>query len=221
MKKKESDEIQINNPLLKKSLERNPFLVPEDYFSILKDETILKKRISELGNSSLILPAKYHKSLKQDILSKISEIELKTVFPTKNPAVPAGYFEDLQKRILSKTTRVDNDDANESLKETETAVQETTSRRLGIRKLIPYAAAASIAIALFAILDNVRIPSEKNIDYSAQVEEIPTEEIINYLAYYTEASDLLHLSEQLNDRSKAITDNIPSQEIEAFLEYSL
>jgi hypothetical protein len=223
MKKKEFDEIQINNPLLRKSLERSPFLVPEGYFSTLKDEIKLKKRISELGESSFILPSAYHETLRQDILSKISENELKKLIPSKNPAVPSGYFEDLQERILSKFTKADTNDVDKGLKEPKKPIQKTPIRRLGIRKWMPYVAAASItiAIALFAILDGVKIPNGGNVGYSAQVKEIPTEEIINYLAYYSEAGDSQYLSEHLNDRSTNITDNIPSQEIEAYLEYGL
>ena len=223
MKKKEFDDIQINNPLLRKSLERSPFLVPEDYFSTLKDEIKLKKRISELGESSFILPSAYHETLRQDILSKISENELKKLIPTKKPAVPSGYFEDLQERILSKTTKSDINDADKSQKELKRFIPKTTTRRLGVRKWIPYMAAASItiAIALFAILDGVKTPNGRDTGYSAKMEEIPTEEIINYLAYYSEAGDLQYLSEHLNDRSTKITDNIPSQEIEAYLEYDL
>lgn len=223
MKKKESDEIQINNPLLRKSLERNPFLVPEDYFSMLKEEIMLKMRISELGEDAFVVPSTYQKTLRQDILSKISENKLKTLIPAKKPAVPSGYFEDLQERILSKTTRVNVDGSDKNHKESKKPVQNTPIRRLGVRKWMSYVAAASItiAIALFAILDGVKIPNGGNIGYSAQVEGIPTEEIINYLAYYSEAGDLQYLSEQLKDRSTNITDNIPSQEIEAYLEYGL
>lgn len=223
MKKKESDETQINNPLSRKNLERNPFLVPDNYFSSLKEEIKLKKRISELGEPSFVVPPTYQKTLRQDILSEISENKLKTLVATKNPLVSSGYFEDLQEKILSKTIRVDNDDANERHKEFKKPIPRTPSRYLGIRKWAPYVAAASItiAIALFAILDDVKISEGRNMNYSAQVEEISTEEIINYLAYYTEAGDLQYLSEQLNDRSTNITDNISSQEIEAYLEYGL
>lgn len=223
MKKKESDETQINNPLLRKSLERNPFLVPEDYFSTLREEIILKKRIVKLGEPSFVVSPTYQKALRQDILTKISENELKTLVPTKNPAVPPGYFEDLQKRILNRTTKVDIDGNDESYEEHDKTIQGKPSRRLGIRKWIPYVAAASItiAVALFTILEGVKLPNGNSLDYFAQVEEIPTEEIINYLAFYTEAGDLQYLSEQLNDRSTNITNNIPSQEIEAYLEYGL
>ena len=225
MRKKESSGAQINNPLLRKSLERNPFSVPEDYFLKLKEEITLKKRISELGESSFIVPPTYQKTVRQDILLKIRENELRALFPIKKPAIPSAYFEDLQKRILNKTTRVDVD-ASENYRSHQNrkqVIQGKTSPNLGIRKLIPYMAAASItiAVAFFAILDGVKLPNGRDLDYFAQVEEIPTEEIITYLAHYTEAGDLQYLSEQLQDRSTNITDQIPSQEIEAYLEYGL
>jgi hypothetical protein len=223
MKKKESGETEINNSLLRKTLERNPFLVPDNYFSALKEEIEFKKKIAELGDPSFIVPTTYQKTLKQDILTKISENELSTFIAKENPALAPDYFEDLQERILSKTSKATPYERVETHKEAKESLRETSRKRLGIYKWIPYMAAASIAvaIALFTIFDGSVTSNETSGNSFVQVEKIPTDEIIDYLAFYTEAGDLLYLSEQLNDRSLDITDNISTQEIEAYLEYSL
>lgn len=84
MKKKETDKNQKMDFLLSENLKRNPFLVPHDYFSMLKKETILKKNISEFKESSFIIPQNYQESLTQDILSKISEEKLKKLIPNQD-----------------------------------------------------------------------------------------------------------------------------------------
>jgi hypothetical protein len=219
MKKKETGESEINNILLREALKGNPFLVPEDYFSTLKKEIILKKNISMLGESSFIVPQNYQKNLSQDILSKISEERLKEFIPTHKPSLPIAYFDDLQKRILSKTIKADEDDTIFPKKESIVK----PIKRLGVRKWISYVAAASITIAigLFAILEGVKLTTDQNSNYNTQINKVPTDEIIGYLAYYSEPGDLQYLSEQLNDVSVNFTEDLSSQEIEAYLEYGL
>lgn len=227
MKKREIDDIQINDLLLKETLKGNPFLVPKDYFSTLRDETILKKNISTLGESSFIVPQDYQKNLNQDILSKISEERIKEFLPTHESTLPTGYFNDLQARILSKTIGVSEvDGVLDKVANNEIAEKEITDkpvRRLGIRKWASYAAAASIAIiiSLFVILDGDKLTTDQNINYSAQINSVPTDEIISYLSYYSETGDLLYLSDQLDDLSIDLIEDFSSQEIEAYLEYGL
>ncbi|HLT42581.1 MAG TPA: hypothetical protein VKZ95_07735 [Sphingobacteriaceae bacterium] len=225
MKKREIDDIQINDPLLKETLKGNPFLVPKDYFSTLRDETILKKNISTLGETSFIVPQDYQKNLTQDILSKISEEKIKEFLPASESALPPAYFNDLQKRILSKTVGASEDDVVVDKGTKEIAEQETNKpvRRLGIPRWASYAAAASIAvlISLFVILDGDKLTTGQNINPSAHISSVPTDEIISYLSYYSEAGDLLYLSDQFDDLSVDLTEDFSSQDIEAYLEYGI
>lgn len=224
MKKQNTETKLINDPLLIEALKRNPFSVPEGYFSTLQDEIRFKKSISELGGSSFIVPKYYQDNLRQDILSNISEQKLKEQIPPTTPSVPVGYFNDLQSRILSKTLGNDNKNWSASATSNQDSIVEKPIRRLGLRKWLPYAAAASLMIVmgLFAILDGVKIPQNRqDIGYSAQIESISTDEIINYLANNTETGDLQYLSDQLEDRTGDIADDLSAQEIEAYLEYSL
>lgn len=219
MNKQNIDNEHINDPLLMETLKGNPFLVPEDYFVRLKQEILLKKRISELGEASYVTPKGYQDSLRQDILSGISEQKLKKKLTNPISDVPVGYFEDLQKRILNQIVgeKVEKEISVEP-------VQNTPARRLGIRKWIPYASAAAITIAIsvFAIVEGVKTSQHKNAtDYSAKIEVVSTDEIINFLASYSEPGDLQHLSNQLQDRTDDIVDDLTEQEIEAYLEYSL
>jgi hypothetical protein len=223
--KKEIDDIQINNLILRETLKGNPFLVPDDYFSILREEIIFKKNISKLGESSFIVPQDYQKNLNQDILSKISEERIKEFLPAHEPAVPTGYFNDLQARIINKTIRANEVDMPFTIDSEliENEIIDSPIKRLRFRKWLPYAVAASVAIilGLFTILDGEISTNDQTINYSAQIDSVPTDEIISYLAYYSEAGDLLYLSEQLNDLSVDITENLSSQEIEAYLEYGI
>lgn len=225
MNKQNIDNEHINDPLLMETLKGNPFLVPEDYFVTLQEEILLKKRISELEEPSYVTPKGYQDSLRQDILSRISEQKLKEKLPHPISDVPAGYFEDLQKRILNQTVgkKAEEGISIEPLQSVE-PLQKTPVRRLGIRKWIPYASAAAIAIAIsvFAVVEGVKTSQHKKAtDYAAKIEIVSTDEIINFLASYSESGDLQHLSNQLQDRTDDIVDDLTEQEIEAYLEYSL
>lgn len=228
MKNQETDDNKMNEFFLGDILKRNPFLVPEGYFSALKKETLLKRDIAELGESSFILPENYQESLRQDILSKISEDKLRILVPKHEFSTPSGYFDNLQKKILSKTSGAE--DANivelntinkpSEYEFIEKVAKKTITKRIGIRRLIPYAAAASITIAigLFTLLEGVK---NQSTNYSAQIHSLPSDEIISYLAFYSEVGDLQHLSEQLSDRTDGLTEGFSSQEIEDYLEYGL
>ena len=219
MNKQDINNKQINDPLLMEALKGNPFLVPEDYFVTLQQNILLKKCISELGETSFVTPADYQDTLRQDILSAISEQKLKEILPDKISGVPVGYFNDLQKRILSQTVGKKVEE-----KVVVDLVQKTPIRRFGIRKWIPYASAAAItiAISIFALVEGIKTSQHKKAtDYSAKIEVISTNEIINYLASYTESGDLKHLSNSLQDRTDDIVNDLSQQEIEAYLEYSL
>ncbi len=215
MKKKTQTDNQVNDLFLGETLKGNPFLVPEDYFSTLKKEITLKRNISELGQTSFIVPEDYQRNLTQNILLQISENNLKNFIPDANPVVPVGYFDDLTVRILNKTTR--NNEISQK------AIDEKPIARLGIRKWIPYVAAASIAtvIGLFAILEGVKVATQQDINYSTQINIVPTDDIISYLAFYTEVGDLEYISGQIQDQSNPFIDGIPSEEIETYLEYGL
>ncbi len=219
MNKQDINNKHINDPLLMEALERNPFLVPEDYFVTLQEEILLKKRISELGDASILTPEGYQDALHQDILAGVSEQKLKRAISNPVSDVPAAYFNDLQKRILSQTVgkKVEEEVVVEP-------VQKTPIRRLGIRKWIPYASAAAITIAIsvFAIIEGSKTSQHKKAtDYATKIEVISSGEIINYLASYSESGDLQHLSNQLQDRTNDIVNDLSEQEIEAYLEYSL
>jgi hypothetical protein len=213
MKKKTQTDNQVNDLFLGETLKGNPFLVPEDYFSTLKNEITLKRNISELGQTSFIVPEDYQRNLTQNILSQINENNLKNFIPDANPVVPVGYFDDLTVRILNKTTQ-----KNEI---SQKAIDKEPITRLGMRKWIPYVAAASIAaiIGLFAILEGIK--TQQDINYSTQIDIVPTDDIINYLAFYTEVGDLEYISGQIQDQSNPFIDGISSEEIETYLEYGL
>lgn len=214
----------INKKGLQQSLKRNPFTVPQGYFSMLKEETLLKTKIQKLGKSSFITPRDYQKVLNRDILTKVKETRLKNAFPSEGFNVPPSYFDNLQNRILEKTALSDKKSKSLYNQNDYTSRHRTLNWSAAARKWIPYATAASIAfaIALFAIFGELTLPNNRpGIDYSKQVDQISSEEIINYLASFSETDDIHYLSDQLSDRSLTIVDQMPSQEIEDYLEYGL
>ena len=222
MQKKETDMDQFHDSILRKTLEKNPFLVPEGYFSTLQKDTIFKKNLSALGPTSFITPLDYQKSLTQDILSTIGENKIRELSPDAKFTVPEGYFEDLQIKILSKTTK-NNGESELFIPKPLDTNHDKPIRRLGIYRWMPYVAAAiAIIISLFTILERNSLTTDSDpINYSAQIQSVPTDEIINYLAYYSEIGDLEYISEQIQDQSPNFIEGLSSQEIETYLEYSL
>lgn len=218
-KENETDKL-INDPLLSQALKGKPFLLPEEYFVNLKNEILLKKRISEMGDTSFITPKNYKDDLRQSILSKVAEQNIKSAVNSSEPKLSSQYLEDLQQRILNKTIHLKE---NSSLKKTANQTPLKRIRKLGGQRWATYAAAASIflTVGIFAILENKKDVTEINPNNTTvQVESLQTDDIIHYLSYYSEAGDLEYLSEQL-DGSESSTEYISTQEIQSYLEYSL
>jgi hypothetical protein len=149
-------------------------------------------------------------------------MKLKEIARDSKLSVPEGYFEDLQLKILSKTRKynVESELFDQNPLDT---VDGKPIRRLGIYKWMPHIAAAiAIVIGLFTILEGEKMTAEPSpTNYSAQIQSVPTDEIINYLAYYSEIGDIEYISEQIQDQSNNFIEGLSSQEIETYLEYIL
>src|SRR5690554_2204121 len=191
---------------------RNPFSVPDDYFTSLRQDIMAQVKISQAAHSPfsspepLSTPENYEQQLREDILLRISEENMKTRVADTGFVVPQGYFDTLSANILSKTSR--------------------QPKRLPIKRSTPWyswAAAASVAliISMFAWFSSGRPTDANNNLMQARIDVVPTDDIIQYLAYYSETGDLITLSERMPDRTENFSESLSSEEIEAYLENSI
>lgn len=184
---------------------RNPFSVPENYFTSLRQDIMAQVKISEASQSPFSTPENYEQQLRGDILLRISEEKLKSLVNEPGLVVPPAYFENLSSDILSKTNQE--------------------------RKVLPikrsagwfsWAAAASIAVAVSMFAWFSTGPTDTNDSpLQANIDVVPTDDIIQYLAYYSETGDLVTLSERMPDRTENFSESLSSEEIEAYLENSI
>jgi hypothetical protein len=184
---------------------RNPFEVPENFFSTLRQDIMAQVNIAEASSSPFSSPEHYQQQLRNDILLRISEEKLKTRVADPGFAVPEGYFENLSSDILLKTRP---------------APKVVPMRRTA--GWINWAVAASITLAVstFAWF-SISQPTSESDTLQANIEAVPTDDIIQYLSYYSETGDLITLSERMPDRSENFSESLSSEEIEAYLENSI
>lgn len=166
-----------------------------------------KYEIREDDKLGLTTPPNYQEDLTNDILAKISEDKLKAVISKDGFSVPEGYFADLQASIEKQTI------------DKHKIVKFKTTRTAWMS----YVAAACIilAAATFALFTPTQ-SDESAIAYEqSNIDVVPTEEIISYLAFYSETGDLNELVEQLPEEPLDITDSFSSEEIQLYLENSI
>jgi len=201
-----TDENKNNEGGLSPELRKNPFSVPDSYFSTLKNNTLFSKSIHTLSDSVFSTPADYQTQLTNSIIERVEEEKLKARINEDGFIVPNGYFHNLQKEIISQTV---SEPKVISIKKSKTA-------------WMSYAAAACIAIliSLFALFPQKS--NENSIaNMSSGIDALPTEEIIDYLAFYSETGDLTTLSNQLSEEPAIFTNSFSSDEIESYLENSI
>jgi len=207
MKNLDENENRKNEDGLTPNLQANPFSIPKDYFQTLKKEILFNTQLTKLSESTFSTSSDYQAQLTNDILAKVSEEKLKSSVPEDGFAVPDGYFEKLQNEIFKQTV---NQPRIVPLKKTKTS-------------WIFYTAAACLALAvsLFAFFSLNTSTNNTVANEHMNIDILPTEEIINYLAFYSETGDLITLSDQLSENSVNFTDSFSSDEIEAYLENSI
>ena len=191
-------------------LRENPFSVPEGYFHNLTKDIIQRKNIVGNTKNALLTPVDFQAKLTTDILMRVSEEKLKATITGDGFTVPKEYFEQLQSAILEKTYQ--NDPKIISMPKSRPS------------SWIRYASAACIAVAA-SIFAFFQLDKEKAEPHTVQVEniidEIPADEIISYLAFYSETGDYIVLSDELSKESTAIKASFSSEEIESYLENSI
>jgi len=202
-----TDENKKNEDGLSPELRKNPFSVPDDYFYTLKNNILLNTSIHTLSDSVFSTPADYQTQLTNSIIERIEEEKLKARISEDGFTVPTGYFDNLQKEIISQTV---SEPKVIPIKKSKTA-------------WMSYAAAACIAIliSLFALFPQTQSNENSVANMSTSIDALPTEEIIDYLAFYSETGDLTALSDQLSEEPTNFTNSFSSDEIESYLENSI
>lgn len=206
------DQDLLNNP----KLQENAFSVPKDYFHDLTNSIIQKKNIIESTNEAWSVPPNYQEELTNDILLKVSEEKLKSKIPTDGFTVPPNYFDQLQSSILENISPREEEIVNDG--------QIVPFKRSQYRSWIKYVSAACIALAI-SIVAFFQLNEKKSDPAMTQAEdiinEIPADEIISYLALYSETGDYLILREELSEESDDFEDSFSTEEIESYLENSI
>lgn len=207
MRNLDTDENKKNEGGLSPELRKNPFSVPDDYFNTLKNNILLNTSIHSLSDSVFSTPTDYQTQLTNSIIARVEEEKLKAQISEDGFTVPTGYFDNLQKEIISQTV---SEPKVIPIKKSKTA-------------WMSYAAAACIAIliSLFALFPQTQSNENSVANISTTIDALSTEEIIDYLAFYSETGDLTVLSDQLPEEPTNFTNSFSSDEIESYLENSI
>lgn len=199
---------------LNPDLKRNPFSVPEGYFQSSKKDILQSIKIIKLTESTFSIPSDYQTQLTQDILTRVSEEKLKSHVHKDGFSVPDGYFNDLHKEIIAQTTKQPKVVPIKRFK--------TSWLSYGV------AACLALAVSIFTITyqsqSNEATIEADIADLASElhnIDALPTETIINYLAFYPESSDLLILSDHLTEEADIYPDSFSSDEIELYLKNSI
>lgn len=187
-----------------KHLKKNAFTVPEMYFETSRETLLLHGKIMQQGEGVFRAPVNHEEDLKNRIMARIGR-ENGANLPLKEGfSVPEHYFSQLEDRIVNRC------------RTSETPVRNLKSYPNWLR----YAVAACLFLGLgwfgWMYFNPNVIPDEQR--SAVLINEVDTDDIIEYLAMYSESGDLEYLSDQLSDDPQMMTDAFSSEEIEAYLE---
>jgi hypothetical protein len=213
---------------LRSQMTRNDFAIPDDYDAVLTANIFHRiseeKLKNEIQTDGFTQPANYEQMLEDSICTRIGVEKLKESIPSDGFALPSEYFDRLSDKIAG------------SIREREGVKHENTPiRRLGQQKkwYTRYAAAASLVMTLgLAGYWGYQYQSKKAVakdnmaeqQLSQHLSEIPKQEIINYLAASASGDDIIYMSQYTDESNlptKGFGTNIPKQDIEDYLKYSL
>ncbi|NEU07766.1 hypothetical protein GZH53_05535 [Flavihumibacter sp. R14] len=195
-------------PLLSATDKKNPFTVPENYFSNLENDIRSRCVIEDSRFSNeeeFPVPADYFESLIQQTESRIAEEVIRGYAPSSGFTVPEGYFTTLQQNILAGTTV--------PAKPAEALIRPIRTN------WIRYAAAACVTVVLGSVL----IFNNQKDTFEAGISHIPDQEIINYLQIHSDIGDTPMILESLgqNVNLTDLSGDISDAELEEYISTSL
>jgi hypothetical protein len=195
-------------PLLSAMDKKNPFTVPDNYFSSLEHDIRSRCVVEDArfeNDEEFTVPAGYFDSLIQQTESRIAEQTIRDLAPTPGFSVPEGYFSNLQQNILASTA--------ETAAPAEAVIKPIRSNWLR------YAAAA----CLTAVLGSVLIFSNRESSFESSLSRIPEQEIINYLQMHSDIGDTPVILESLgqNVNLTDISSDVSDAELEEYISTTL
>lgn len=182
MNKEDNMEKEMDDSFLDEKFKANPFLVPDNYFNNLEAQILAVSKLpSEKTEENFKIPEGYFEDMNAKILSQIA---LSDTSRQNDFKVPDLYFKNLSANILAQTN-----------------IPNTT--KVVKFSFVKYAAAAVLLIAttLGAYLYNT------NDTVSDKLANIPEQEIVDYLKFYTDANDVSFIIESTDDFS-SLEENI-------------
>lgn len=185
-----------------KHLKRNVFTVPEDYFKTSRKKLLMQAKIMQQGEDVFQIPDNYPAALSERIMARVGTLSDEQSLPKSDGfSVPDDYFETLSDRIADQC----KDTPVQALKKPFTWIQ--------------YAVAACLLVGI-SLFTWIRLnPSDtQETNTIVHINEVDTDDIIEYLAMYSEPGDMEYLSDQLDEDSQEMTDAFSSEDIEAYLE---
>ncbi|CAL2104107.1 conserved protein of unknown function [Tenacibaculum sp. 190130A14a] len=161
-----------------------------------KKQHINKKfSLEDIKSSGFQKPKNYLTSFEDDLFAKIAEDTLPTESGYK---VPKGYFDTLEDTIVAKATN-------------DKPVTKVISLSQRVRKIIPYAAAASVL--LFVGLNYFSIGTD-----NITIDDLSEAEIENWLYAANDSNEITDVLQITDFEDTSITDNMNDVEIENYLD---
>jgi len=186
MNKEENMEREMDDSFLDKRFKENPFLVPDNYFDNLEEQILAVSKLpAQKTAESFKAPEGYFEDMNAKILSQIA---ISGASAQNNFEVPDQYFEDLSTKILEKTKKP------------------ATAKVIKF-SFVKYAAAA---VLLIATTLGTYLYQTTNKNVSDKLANIPEQEIVDYLKFYTDPNDVSFIIESTDDFS-FLEDNIDKQ----------
>lgn len=201
--KKENKSIHKDLNLPIEGLADNPFTVPTGYFEGLEERILFHSRLNVSENAGFQVPKHYFDQLEQDILARVSEDQLKEKVDADGFVIPEGYFEGLSGRVMAQVAPEQK--------------HETVIRKLFRTSNLRYAAAACILIASMFMVKEDLFQSQLTL------EDIPDQELIQYLQVYGGTQDGFVLREYASEVGgfSDFGDDLSDADIEWYLENTL
>ena len=203
-----------------KAMEEND--VPAGYFDNLTARILNRIEDEELtleiAEPGFTVPEGYFEAADDQIMASIYTEELKAQVATEGFEVPAGYFDQMSNVILDKVQDkkvIQMPSRNES----ETSV---SGKKRKVFTWLTSAAAACVAAIVAVSVYNADQNQPMKTEMMS-LNEIPEDEIINYLSNYSDASDLEYYAEYIYqpEESKEVGSGIDKEVLEDYLNYNL
>ncbi|SEG04825.1 hypothetical protein SAMN05421877_104217 [Sphingobacterium lactis] len=172
----------------------------------------------ELQDTGFTVPEGYFDAAEEEILANVAVEELQGLVKSDGFTVPNSYFDQLSNNILEQV----QDKKVISLPSREERKEKTPAKRGKVYAWFTTAAAACVAAVIGLSVYNGAENKPMEVEPVA-LNDIPEEEIINYLSSYSDASDLEYIAEYIYqpEETKGVGTGIDEDVLEDYLNYTL